>query len=187
MPPAEIPSDIKNFKYPLIGYCGSLTATRLDIGLIEFIARQKPEWNIVLVGPQDEVFKISQLHQLDNVYFLGSKQPGELPSYTHAFDVCINPQLVNPMTIGNYPRKVDEYLAAGKPVVATKTEAMDMFAQQVYLCNNKEEYIVKIEEALVESKKEEKVEGRKSMAKSHTWQASVSELYKLIYKLKKNG
>lgn len=42
------------------------------------------------------------------------------------FDVCMNPQLVNEITIGNYPRKVDEYLALGKPVIATKTLTMDL-------------------------------------------------------------
>jgi glycosyltransferase involved in cell wall biosynthesis len=183
--PASIPSDICNIKFPIIGYCGSLTATRLDLDLIYFIASKKANWNIVLVGPADEAFKVSGLHQLKNVHFLGTKHADELPSYIHAFDVCINPQLLNQMTIGNYPRKVDEYLAAGKPVVATKTEAMEMFEQQVYLCHNKEQYIVKIQEALDQGSSLEKIQERKVMAKSHTWGASVNKLYLLINKTMK--
>ena len=186
LPPSELPSDVKNIKYPIIGYCGSLTSTRLDLNLIEFIATYNRDWNIVLVGPEDDAFRASKLHQLNNVYFLGPKPPSQLPSYTHAFDVCINPQLVNPMTIGNYPRKVDEYLAAGKPVVATKTEAMEMFAHVVSLCNSKEEYIKKIDDALVDALNEQKIAERKSFAESHTWAASVNHLYKLINKLYKN-
>jgi glycosyltransferase involved in cell wall biosynthesis len=180
--PAAMPSDISNISYPVIGYCGSLTSTRLDIDLIHFIAAEQPGWNVVLVGPEDDAFKNSSLHELKNVYFLGAKQPTELPWYVHAFDVCFNPQLLNQMTIGNYPRKVDEYLAAGKPVVATKTTAMEMFGQLVYLCNNKEEYIEKIQLALNEAKIKEKMEDRILLAQSHTWEASVKELYKLIIK-----
>ena len=179
-PPAVLPADISNIKFPVIGYCGSLTATRLDIDIIKFVAAQNADWNIVLVGPEDEAFNTSSLHQMKNVFFLGSKKTEELPAYIHAFDVCINPQLLNQMTIGNYPRKVDEYLAAGKPVVATKTEAMDMFGSQVYLCSSKEEYLKKIKEALQESKNIEKKNLRVAMAKAHTWAASVKQLYNLI-------
>ena len=179
---SEIPADVTCIKYPVIGYCGSLTSTRLDLELIHFIAVQKPGWNIVLVGPEDDRFKLSILHQLHNIYFLGSKPAKQLPQYIHTFDVCVNPQLLNQMTIGNYPRKVDEYLAAGKPVVATKTEAMEMFAGQVYLCDKKEDYILKIQEALDEPLKETRKEARREMAKSHTWAASVKELYKSIRK-----
>jgi teichuronic acid biosynthesis glycosyltransferase TuaH len=185
--PAFLTSDIKDIKFPVIGYCGSLTATRLDIGLIQFIAEKRPNWNIALVGPEDEVFKASSLHQQSNVYFLGSKKQHELPGYTHAFDVCINPQLLNQMTIGNYPRKVDEYLAAGKPVVATNTEAMEMFSEHAYLCNNKEEYLEKIELALKDTNDKLRIDARKQMAKSHTWLASVQEIYKLIIKTGYNG
>lgn len=182
MKSSEIPADIASIKAPVIGYCGSLTATRLDIDLIEQIARQKPGWNIVLVGPEDQKFAASALHGLKNVYFPGSKPPAQLPAYIHAFDVCINPQLLNQMTIGNYPRKVDEYLAAGKPVVATRTETMQIFAELCFLCSNKDEYCTAIEEAIRVSADPEKTERRKTLARSHTWAASIKELYKLIIK-----
>ncbi|MEJ7660035.1 MAG: hypothetical protein WKG07_10665 [Hymenobacter sp.] len=42
-------------------------------------------------------------------------------------------RLLNDITIGNYPLKIDEYLAMGRPVVATRTRAMELFADHVYL------------------------------------------------------
>jgi teichuronic acid biosynthesis glycosyltransferase TuaH len=60
--PSFIPEAVKHIKTPVIGYCGSLTSTRLDIDLIYFIGKNKPEWNIVLVGPEDSAFKDSLLH-----------------------------------------------------------------------------------------------------------------------------
>ena len=55
-------------------------------------------------------------------------------------DVCINPQKVNPITDGNYPLKIDEYLAMGKPVVATRTHTMeDVFASHTHLASSIEE------------------------------------------------
>jgi glycosyltransferase involved in cell wall biosynthesis len=187
--PETAPRDMAGIHSPVIGYCGSLTATRLDITLIHFIATEKPDWNIVLVGPEDDAFRRSALHGLANVHFTGAKDPAELPGYVHAFDVCINPQVLNQMTIGNYPRKVDEYLAAGKPVVATKTEAMEIFAQQVYLCTSKEEYIGAISKAIEAAHDREKIAQRKELARSHTWQASVNGLYQMIIKLdnERNG
>lgn len=185
--PGEVPADLKNIPYPIIGYCGSLTATRLDIHLLHFIASQKPHWQLVLVGPEDEAFKTSALHGLPNVHFTGGKPPAMLPAYTHAFDVCINPQLLNQMTIGNYPRKVDEYLAAGKPVVATKTEAMEMFGDNVYLCKDKEEYLDMIVKAVSEPENSAKKESRVQMGKSHTWEASVNAIYSLIEKTLSHG
>ncbi|RYG01091.1 MAG: glycosyltransferase family 1 protein, partial [Chitinophagaceae bacterium] len=88
-------SDLAEIRRPIIGYVGALQALRLDIELIKEIARQKPEWNIVLVGPEDTEFLSSNLHHMLNVVFTGSKSPEELPIYINSFDVCINPQLIN--------------------------------------------------------------------------------------------
>jgi len=178
-----VPDDILEIPKPVIGYIGALLSLRLDIRVLEHIAESRPLWSIVLVGPEDDAFKNSRLHQFKNVYFLGNKTGNELPLYLNAFDVAINPQVLSPVTIGNYPRKIDEYLAMGKPTVATKTEAMSVFADYTYLSENKEEYIQHIEKALLEDN-EQRRSKRKEFAREHTWENNVKEIYNAIKSVK---
>jgi len=174
-----LPNDIKDIPKPIVGYVGALLTVRLDIEIITYIARSRKDWSIVLVGPEDEAFKSSELHKMENVYFLGNKTGEELPAYLKAFDVAINPQKLNPLTIGNYPRKIDEYLAMGKITVATKTEAMSVFSEHTYLAKNKEEYVTFIAKGLEENS-EEKEKARITFANQHTWENNVKEIYKRI-------
>jgi len=176
---------LDHLKGPKIGYVGALQSIRLDIDLIAHIAQQRPDWNIVLVGPEDEVFKQSVLHEISNIHFLGSQKPEDLPAYIHAFDVCINPQLINQVTIGNYPRKIDEYLAMGKPVVATNTPAVCIFGSAVYLASDQYEFADLIAKAMDENSTD-RIEERIVLAHSHTWENSVGELYKAINKVINN-
>lgn len=175
----SVPSDIAHIKSPIIGYIGALLSIRLNLKLLEELAIAKKEWNFVLVGPEDEAFKNSSLHQMKNVFFPGLKEMKLLPDYLARFDVAINPQVFNEVTIGNYPRKVDEYLAMGKPVVATPTQAMSIFSEHVYFAGTASEYALQIEKALKEDN-EEKQKQRIAFARSHTWENSVEEIYKAM-------
>lgn len=177
------PVELDGISGPVIGYVGALLTSRLDISILEHIASQKPEWNIVLVGPEDEQFQASGLHQLPNVHFTGSKPVAMLPAFIQYFDVCINPQALNQMTIGNYPRKVDEYLAMGKPVVATETVAMQMFAPYTYLCRNAQEYVEQIEKVLTAPADADMADKRKAFALTHTWENSVEAMSKHYFEL----
>jgi teichuronic acid biosynthesis glycosyltransferase TuaH len=177
----EMPDDLKTLSGPIIGYVGALVSFRLDIKLLEKLVLKRKDWNWVFVGPEDEDFMASSLHKFPNVFFLGRKNEKELASYVSYFDVCINPQLVNEITIGNYPRKVDEYLAMGKPVVATYTEFMKGFLPWVHLCNKWEEYELAIEESVAEKNNIELKEKRQAFALTHTWESSVKKIYN-IYK-----
>lgn len=174
------PADLADIKKPLIGYCGVLLSIRLDINLLTQVAERNPPWSFVLIGPEDESFKTSKLHQLNNVFFLGTKPANELPAYINHFDICLNPQVLNQMTIGNYPRKVDEYLAAGKPVVATYTKTMEMFGAYVYLCKNADEYISAITKVLSGDLSEKNSYAGRAFALSHTWEAVIDKLYEAI-------
>ncbi len=152
---------------------------RLDPDLIAAMAQSKPMYSFVMIGGEDAVFKSHALHQLPNVYFTGSVAKNRVPAFMAALDVCLNPQQVNEITMGNYPRKVDEYLAMGKPVVATRTGTMELFKDHVFLCNNATEYVQAIEKALAENNPSVQEE-RIRFARSHSWENNVQAIYNHI-------
>jgi glycosyltransferase involved in cell wall biosynthesis len=179
----EVPKEVASLPRPVIGYIGALYQLRLNLQMLEALAGKRKDWSFVLIGPEDEAFKNSSLHKMANVHFLGLKEGRELPAYLAGFDVAINPQILNEVTIGNYPRKIDEYLAMGKPVVASETRAMSIFSGHVYFANTVDEYIVQIEKALKEDNRDKQNE-RISFARSHTWENSVNEIYKAMAEVK---
>lgn len=175
----SVPKDIKDITPPIVGYAGLITSLRLDADLLFEVASKLHNLSFVLVGDEDEHFKSHKLHTLSNIYFLGGKKSHEIPSYIYQFNVCINPQLINEVTIGNYPRKIDEYLALGKPVIATKTKAMEMFDSVVWNCIGAEEYINAIKIAINKNSNEDR-KRRIDFAKSHSWANSVESIYSYI-------
>jgi glycosyltransferase involved in cell wall biosynthesis len=179
------PEDLKEISSPKIIYTGVLSSIRLDINLIKIIALHSQKWNIVLIGPEDKVFAKSDLHSLQNIHFLGAKSPDLLPNYIAFADVCINPQINNELTKANYPRKIDEYLAMGKPIVATDTETMQPFANYVYLSKTHIIFCELVNKALSTdspSLKEKRIE----YASTHTWKQNVIEIKKCIANTLKN-
>lgn len=181
-----LPADMQDMAGPVLGYVGFLSSRRLDIKLLEKLASARPDVNMVLVGPEDEAFKSSALHGMPNVFFLGSRDADDLPSYIKAFDVCMNPQLVNDATMGNYPRKIDEYLAMGKPVLATNTPAMEYFKEYVFLAEGLDDYLENLDLAL-RSDSDEIRASRRAFAQSHTWENNVNEIYRAIEKVSKHS
>ena len=66
----SIPDDIKDIKKPVIGYIGALLKLRLDIDVLVHIAKVRPDWSVVLVGPEDDAFKASELHKIEKCSLL---------------------------------------------------------------------------------------------------------------------
>lgn len=174
-----IPTDTVDIPKPIIGYLGDITSLRLDPDLIYNLAQRNPKSSFVLVGGIDDVFKKHELNSLSNVYFLGPKNRNTVIDYINTFDICINPQLINELTIGNYPRKIDEYLAMGKPTVATRTQTMQVFDDYVYNCSSVDEYHSAIQ-AILRGELKCSTESMIAFAHTHTWQSSVDALYKII-------
>jgi len=175
------PEDLAGIAKPIIGYTGALIQSRLGIELLEHVA-QYVKASLVLVGPEDEAFRNSILHQLPNVHFLGTKPAASLYAYIQHFDVCINPQVLNELTIGNYPRKIDEYLALGKDIVATKTVAMEMFEPYVKTAESQEDFASAINAYLQQPGDAAMQANRKVFALSHTWAASIAAMFNAMQK-----
>jgi UDP-galactopyranose mutase len=111
------PEDQAAIPGPRLGFFGVIDE-RMDTRLLEAVARARPEWQLVMLGP---IVKIdpAELPRLPNIHYLGGKSYAELPSYIAGWDVALLPFAKNESTRFISPTKTPEYLAAGKPVVST--------------------------------------------------------------------
>jgi UDP-galactopyranose mutase len=114
------PPDQANLPHPRLGFCGVIDE-RMDLGLLEGVARARPDWQLVLVGPVAKLEE-AELPRLPNIHYLGSKTYDRLPAYLAGWDVALLPFARNDATRFISPTKTPEYLAAGRPVVSTSIE-----------------------------------------------------------------
>lgn len=113
--PAE---ELAEFAQPVIGYHGAL-AEWFDAELLSAVARLRPQYQFVLIGVAAPLEPLDELLSQPNVHYLGSVPYEQMPRYVAGFDVGIVPFHLNQLTAGMRPLKALEYLALGKPVVAT--------------------------------------------------------------------
>jgi UDP-galactopyranose mutase len=115
--PQPDPADQAGIPHPRLGFFGVLDE-RLDVALLRGVAKLRPDWQIVMLGPVAKIDPAS-LPKANNIHYLGSKAYGELPSYLAGWDVALLLFARNDSTRYISPTKTPEYLAAGKPVVST--------------------------------------------------------------------
>ncbi len=111
------PADQMSIPGPKVGYYGVIDE-RLDLALIEAVAKARPQLSFVIIGP---VAKIApeDLPRAVNIHYLGQKHYSELPAYLSGWDAALMPFALNSSTQFISPTKTPEYLAAGRPVVST--------------------------------------------------------------------
>ena len=111
------PPDQASIAVPRVGFFGVIDE-RLDLELVAGLARLRPDWHQVLIGPVVKIDPAS-LPRAHNIHYLGMKGYGELPTYLAGWDVAYLPFARNDATRFISPTKTPEYLAAGRPVVST--------------------------------------------------------------------
>jgi glycosyltransferase involved in cell wall biosynthesis len=143
------PADQARIGHPRLGFFGVIDE-RFDIELVAELARQRPQWQIVLIGP---VVKIDPqtLPREPNLHYLGSKQYAELPAYLAGWQVALMPFAINDSTRFISPTKTPEYLAGGCPVVSTAIrDVVNDYGDSgvVAIAETPEAFIAAIEQAL---------------------------------------
>jgi UDP-galactopyranose mutase len=143
------PIDQAGVPRPRIGYFGVIDE-RMDYALLDGVARARPGWHLVLIGPTAKV-DLALLPQAPNIHYLGPRSYGLLPDYIAGWDVAMLPFARNDSTRFISPTKTPEYLAAGKPVVSTSIrDVVHPYGQQglARIADEVPEFVAAIEEAL---------------------------------------
>jgi glycosyltransferase involved in cell wall biosynthesis len=123
----SIPEDLAAIPRPRLAYVGVLSDFKIDFELLEHAVARRPDWHVVLIGDEREgqsSAALARLKSRSNVHCLGWKPYAQLPSYLRGIDVALLPQRLNAYTRAMFPMKYFEYLAAGRPVVATPLPAL---------------------------------------------------------------
>lgn len=173
-----IPDELKTLPRPILGFVG-LIKNWVDLDLLELLARMRPDWSVVMVGPVAADVDTRRFHGLKNVHFLGQKDRDVLPHYVLGFDVCLNPLRNTPRTASINPSKVYQYLAAGKPVVSSDIPEVRALGDVVRLASSPEGFVEQIERALQEDDPN-LVQARLEVARRHDWGVLVEAMSQKI-------
>ena len=149
--PSSVPADIAHLPGPVIGYVGNLRG-RLDVALIEELARVHPEWSLVLVGSAHGNPEVLRLQGLRNVHFTGPRTYEEAKRYIRHFDVAIMPHLRNALSDSMNPLKLYVYVALGKPVVSTRVSNIDELRDHVAIADDGPDFLAKVELAVARAR-----------------------------------
>ncbi|MCF7907312.1 MAG: glycosyltransferase family 4 protein [Candidatus Omnitrophica bacterium] len=115
-----------NISSDLVLYIGQLHGAQyvdIFIKAANILSSERPDVKFMIVG---EGFSEHSLKQLtydlglkDKVIFTGSIPYGDIPDYVNAASVCVAPFKDTEVTRCKSPLKIAEYLASGKPIVAS--------------------------------------------------------------------
>jgi UDP-galactopyranose mutase len=175
------PKDQENIPHPRLGFFGVIDE-RFDIDLLDQVAKQRPDWHFVIIGP---VVKIDpeSLPKHANIHYLGGKKYDELPQYLAGWDVALLLFARNDSTRFISPTKTPEYLAAGKPVISTSIrDVVRPYGELklVEICDTPGEFISAAEKILASPAQSEWLSKVDAFLKEISWDKTWRQMSNLI-------
>jgi glycosyltransferase involved in cell wall biosynthesis len=174
-PPGARPAELRALTGPVIGYVGNLS-DRIDIELLDDLARARPSWQFVFVGSAHLDQSILRLDRHANVHFVGVKPYEEAKQFIRHFDVALIPHLDNDMTRSMNPLKAFVYCAEGVPVVSTPIANMYELGDLITVAKDVDGFLDAIEDALTTGWRAPDLE----VLLPHTWERRVEQALSLI-------
>ncbi len=180
-PSTRVPEEIASLSGPVIGFVGAVSNYKLDVDWLLAVARSRPDYNVVVIGPvgmADPSTNVGALKACSNVHLLGHREYAELPRYIKGFDVAVIPYRINSYTESVFPIKFFEFLATGKPVVVSRLPALEEFYDYVRVAATADEFVAACDAALTEPDTDQR--RRVELAEANSWPARIGKIMSLI-------
>ncbi|RYD77523.1 MAG: glycosyltransferase family 1 protein [Sphingobacteriales bacterium] len=171
------PADQARIEGIKLGFFGVIDE-RFDSALINEIAVQRSNWQLILLGPVVKVPWESLPHH-PNIHYLGQKSYKELPAYLSGWDIAMIPFAINASTRFISPTKTPEYLAAGKRVVSTPIRDVVQpygISGLVSISSNAEEFISEAEKSIALVDKTKWLASVDLFLKDKSWDNTFAEM-----------
>jgi glycosyltransferase involved in cell wall biosynthesis len=187
-PDLPVARELQNIPKPVIGCVTRVVPDYFDSDLVRQVFLRRPDWSLVVVGPEGEgnddraAQSLLALKALPNVHFLGRRELHDLPSYLKGFDACLIPYVLSENKLLADPLKLYEYLAAGKPVVSKPLPLLGWTGDAVAMADDVDEWVDAIDRQL-RTDSPRKIAERQKLARANTWDDRVERISELIASL----
>lgn len=174
------PYELNDIAAPIVIYTGNIDH-RVDFDLLNELVKRNPTINFVLVGPVsiDEI-ELKTLRDSPNVLFTGKKDITELPAFLKYSQCTVIPFKCNALTKSIYPLKINEYLATGKPVVATPfSDDIRTFSDVIAIANSPASFSEAVCESIQNDSRDQESE-RIGFVENNTWKARVVSFWERV-------
>lgn len=171
----------RNFKntHPLFGWAGTIRPG-LDLAPVLYAAQTRPNWNFVLLGPQQENPLLPKLSRLPNVLLPGPCTLDQVPDCLCRCDVLLDLLHTDRPEDGVVPTRLYEYLSTGKPIVSLQwPDQVEQFPDVVYAAHSKSEFLHMCEQALQEDPNFVSSR-RRTYGASATWSSRTDEVMRIL-------
>ncbi len=169
--------------WPRIGYLGAVDTRALDGRLVAEVARRHPRWTFVLAGPSTAAGR-RPLRGLPNVHLAGPIPYPDAPAVLRGFDVGLIPYRLGGLIDYVHPKKCFEYLAVGRPVVATPLPSLVAMDAPIRLAAGPAAFAAAIAAALAEPDDAAAVGRRRTVALANSWRHRGEQLHPLLATLR---
>jgi glycosyltransferase involved in cell wall biosynthesis len=164
--------ELAGLRRPILGFFG-LVQDWIDLDLIGWVAEQRPDWTIVMIGKV--IVDNSRWAKQKNIVWLGRKPYEELPRYCKGFSVGLIPFAINELTRNVNPIKLREYLSAGVPVVSTRLPECAQFPEWCAVADTREQFLAACEQAIATDSPSER-RRRSELMRAESWENKVKQL-----------
>lgn len=167
LPNSPPPPILTGLSRPVLLYLSQIT-DRVDFELIAAVARTRPEWNLLMVGPvvcSENL--LAPIRGLSNVILTGAVPYHEAAVLVAQSDVCILPHKEDSLTGTLDPIKLYDYLATGRPIVTTDVAMHLSLRPHVSIASSSKAFVTAIDKALAEDPRCAAI--RLQASCEHTW------------------
>jgi glycosyltransferase involved in cell wall biosynthesis len=172
-----LPKDTASLRGPVVGFFG-LIERWIDLELIDFLARERPQWTFLLLGRV--AVSSEEIPKRPNIHLIGKRPYEALPAYGKQFDAAIIPYRLNRQTMHANPIKLREYLAMGKPIVSVRTPEIEKYADVVALAGSPEEFLTQLDAALAKPLPPDEIQRRMDRVASESWDSRLQQVLDFV-------
>ncbi len=168
----------ESFSNPLkLCYFG-LFDERSDQSILLAVANNVPNCEIHIFG--NVVCDISLLSNQQNIIFHGKVAYADLPKLISPIDIFLLPYVRSELTNNINPLKLKEYLATGRPVIATALPEVVKLKEYLYLGKTKEDFVNTVKDLVSQKVKYDSHKTVNYIKSNETWLSKANYLSSLI-------